>query len=371
MGSSRRSWGAVRRVQPSGRWQARWPDPETGRLTPAPQTFTTRTAAGKWLDAKRTDLERGTAVDDRAAQKPLSYWWPAYERSLANLKESTRTSYEAAWRLRIKPRFGTTAVRRIMPSHVSAWMLDLTEAGTSASKVHEASGVLKRVLDIPLRDRVIASNPCVLRDGKLPRRPRTDRPVLSPTDVERLVEAMRRDDDKLIVRLLAYGGLRIGEALALRAVNLDPVRHTLRIQESVGEVAGRRVVGDTKTYAVRTITLPQSLSRQLADAIGHGVEGRISTGLMFPNRRGEHRRYRVWRRDSWDPATKKAGLTATPHDLRATCASLLIDAGASVKDVQQHLGHADVTTTMGLYARVRPGRSADLANKMDALLAEV
>src|SRR6478609_10186311 len=284
--SSRRSWGAVRRVQPSGRWQVRWPDPETGRLTPGPETFTTKTAAGKWLDAKRTDLERGTAVDDRAAQRPLSYWWPEYERSLANRKESTRTSYEAAWRLRIKPRFGRTVVRRIKPSHVSTWMLDLTDAGTSASKVHEASGVLKRVLDIPLRDRVIASNPCVLREGRLPRRPRTDRPVLSPAEVERLASAMRRDDDKLIVRLLAYGGLRIGEALALRVVDHDPVRHTLRIRESVGEVGGRRVVGATKTYAVRTITLPESLSLQLADAGGYvaGQSKQSKSRLMFPNR---------------------------------------------------------------------------------------
>lgn len=370
MAASRRSWGAVRRVQPSGRWQVRWPDPETGRLTPGPRTFTTRTAAGKWLDAKRADLERGTAVEDRAAQRPLSFWWPAYERSLADLKESTRISYEAAWRLRIKPRFGGIAVRGIRPSDVSAWMLDLTEAGTSASKVHEACGVLKRVLDIPLRDRVITSNPCVLREGRLPRRPRTDRPVLSPADVERLTSAMRRDDDKLIVRLLAYGGLRIGEALALRVVDHDPVRHTLRVRESVGEVGGRRVVGGTKTYAVRTITLPESLSRQLAEANGR-VAGQSEYRLMFPNRLGEHRRYRVWRRDSWDPATRTVGLTATPRDLRATCASLLIDAGASVKDVQQHLGHADVTTTMGLYARVRPGRSTDLAEKMNALLAEV
>jgi integrase len=71
---------------------------------------------------------------------------------------------------------------------------------------------------------------------------------------------MKRDDDKTIVRLLAYGGLRIGEALALRRSNLDPVGHTLTIRESAGEVHGRLDVGPTKTYAVRTITLPTSLS---------------------------------------------------------------------------------------------------------------
>jgi integrase len=93
-------------------------------------------------------------------------------------------------------------------------------------------------------------------------------------------------------------------------------------------------------------------------------------GLVFPNNRGGYKRYRNFRRDAWDPACKASGVVALPHDLRATCASLLIDAGASVKDVSQHLGHADIQTTLAIYARVRPGRSADIASRLDALIAE-
>ncbi len=70
------------------------------------------------------------------------------------------------------------------------------------------------------------------------------------------------------------------------------------------------------------------------------------------------------------PPPQHASLDITPHDLRATCASLLVDAGASIKDVQAQLGHADITTTLSLYARVRPGRSADLAKRLDALIGE-
>jgi integrase len=91
------------------------------------------------------------------------------------------------------------------------------------------------------------------------------------------------------------------------------------------------------------------------------------SALVFGNRAGNPRRYRVFRRDSWDPAVQAMAarreatgrdlIAVTPHDLRATCASLLIDAGASVKDVQAHLGHKDITTTLNLSARVRPGRS--------------
>ena len=102
----------------------------------------------------------------------------------------------------------------------------------------------------------------------------------------------------------------------------------------------------------------------------HAIRPGTGTELVFPNRPGKHLRYRNWRRDQWDKAAKCAGIVALPHDLRGTCASLLIDAGASVKDVQKHLGHKDEITTLRLYARVRPGRSADLASRLDALLAE-
>ena len=79
--------------------------------------------------------------------------------------------------------------------------------------------------------------------------------------------------------------------------------------------------------------------------------------------------YKNWRR-YWDPATEQAGIKALPHDLRATCVSLLIDAGASPKDVQLHMGHSSIEVTMNVYARIRGGRSADLAARLDALIAQ-
>ena len=152
----------------------------------------------------------------------------------------------------------------------------------------------------------------------------------------------------------------------------------LTVRESVSEIGGRLEVGATKTYAVRTITLPVSLAEELQLRLRDCPVQ--PTALLFGNRLGGHRRYRVFRRDSWDPAiravdarrdqTGRVALPVTPHDLRATCASLLVDAGASVKDVQAHLGHKDITTTLNLYARVRPGRSVDLAARMDQLIAE-
>ena len=365
---SRRSWGAIRQL-PSGRWQAKFTNPDSVALTPAPDTFPTKRAANEWLATKQADLMRGIALDDKAGERPLRFWWDGFERSMATLKPKTQTSYEAAWRLRIEPTFGRVPVRRIRPSQVEEWVSTLGAKGTSASKIIEAHGVLKRILDRPLRDRIIATNPALLRKKSLPRRPMIDRPVLSPTDIERLARAMRRQDDQTLVRLLGYGGLRIGEALALRRHDLDSARCTLTIQRNVEDVKGHLVIGETKAGVSRVITLPRALSSELAARCGRLPVG--GDALIFGNRNGQHRRYRNFMRDSWIPAVQLLEIDVRPHDLRATCASLLIDSGASVKDVQNHLGHADSVTTMAIYARIRPGRSEDLASRMDTLIAEV
>ena len=174
---------------------------------------------------------------------------------------------------------------------------------------------------------------------------------------------MKGDDDRVLVHLLAYGGLRIGEAFALRWSDIDHERQTLTVRRSVSEVNGRLIVGATKTSATRAIILPDALVSQLGKAGDPHA-------LVFPNRSGTYRRYGNFRRDVWNRACKASGIVATPHDLRGTCASLLIDAGASPQDVQAHLGYEDVQTTLRLYVRVRPYRNVDIAERLNALIAE-
>ena len=58
--------GSVRSLA-SGRYQARYFDPDTRGMVPAPQTFATKGAADKWLAVKRTELDAGTAVDEKQA----------------------------------------------------------------------------------------------------------------------------------------------------------------------------------------------------------------------------------------------------------------------------------------------------------------
>lgn len=122
------SWGSPRKL-PSGRWQARYTD-DAGRLISAPDTFSTKADALAWLAAKRTDLARGMDVDDTANRRPLKHWWPILQADAQRrLKPSTVKYYDESWNNHVRPRFGSTAVGRIRPSHVDQWIGDMIDAG--------------------------------------------------------------------------------------------------------------------------------------------------------------------------------------------------------------------------------------------------
>lgn len=386
--AKRSEWGAVRQL-PSGRYQAKYRD-DAGRWTTAPNTFEAKADAQVWLAAKRTDLRRGLDIDDRAARQPLSHWWPLVAADAQRrLKPSTIKYYGEVWDDHVEPRFGATAVGRIRPGHVDAWIGDLIDAGISASRIKGAVGVLSRTLDRAVRDRAIPANPASSRDVRIPSAPQIERPVLTPAEIVALhdaayVPATADDPAKgspalaVMVSVLAWGGLRIGELLAMQRQDVDLTAGTVTVQRSLSEIEGVIHVTATKTGKDRVVTLPAGVVTELRQHLkGVAIH---KQAWLFPSANGKPQRYTNFRLRQWLPMVtrmntartkaKQPPLDVMPHDLRATCASLLIDAGASPKDVQHHLGHADITTTLNLYARVRPGRADDLASRMDAMLAE-
>ena len=71
--TGRRRFGAIRKLA-SGRWQVRYRDPVTDQLRPAPQTFGTKTEAGRWLSMLEADMLRGTWVDPADGEMRFDEW---------------------------------------------------------------------------------------------------------------------------------------------------------------------------------------------------------------------------------------------------------------------------------------------------------
>ncbi|HEV2930454.1 MAG TPA: site-specific integrase, partial [Propionibacteriaceae bacterium] len=175
---------------------------------------------------------------------------------------------------------------------------------------------------------------------------------------------------RLLVRFAAYTGLRAGELVALRVRHLNLLRGRCEVSESATEVDGRLVWGPTKTYARRTVHLPRFLCDQLAAYLAERPHG--PDDLVFTAPQGGPLREQKFVAGIFKPAAARAGLPhgLRFHDLRHTCASLLIAQGASIKAVQAQLGHASATVTLDRYGHLFPDELQQLADRLQDAYAE-
>jgi integrase len=144
-----------------------------------------------------------------------------------------------------------------------------------------------------------------------------------------------RPGSGLLLQILAYGGLRWGEAVAIRRGRCDLLRSKLMIRESLSEVRGHLYFRPTKTHEDRVIFLPKFLRGSLAAHLAEDVPAE-QDALVFSSPKGEPLPISNWRRRVWRLACEASRMPAglRIHDLRHTAASLLVPAGANVKIVQ-------------------------------------
>jgi integrase len=170
---------------------------------------------------------------------------------------------------------------------------------------------------------------------------------LSPAEIERLRRGLRQPDATLI-SVLAYAGLRPGEALALRWGDIRERTILVARAVSMGEVK------DTKTGQARTVQMLGPLAQDLAEF--EMARGRPADHeLVFPRPDGNpwtEGDWRNWRRRVFRPAASKAALgDPRPYDLRHSFCSLLIAEGRSIVEVARQAGHS-ATMTLSTYGHV-------------------
>ena len=273
---------------------------------------------------------------------------PAWlDRQRGHMKPSGFRSYESAWRVHVAPRWGTTRIADVRFSDVQAWVADLS-ARRGPVIVQTAHSVLARILDDAVRDRRIVSNPA--RGVRLPARAPRRNVYLTVPQLERLAGEAGRY--RPLVLLLGIGGLRWGEAAALRVGDIDFLRRRIGLHRNAVQVGSKVVVGTLKSNKNRTVVLPDFV----IDALAETVKGKGREDLLWPTASGGYMGPPA-SKESWlsgavarcrkaDPAFPRV----TAHGLRHTAASLAISAGANVKVVQRMLGHASAAMTLDVYA---------------------
>ena len=189
-----------------------------GRTRSAPRTFPTKTDARRFPVDVEADLRRGVLRDPLAAQVTVGIWTRRFlETHAVGLKPSTAASSCSLNRCCIGPHLAEHRLDRLRKSHVREWVAELSARGLSASRVRQALVVLTKAIEAAVDDDLISANPC--RGVSPPALPATEPHTLSAEQVQSLREALRPP--------LAVGGLRIGEALALRRRSVDLLRGRL------------------------------------------------------------------------------------------------------------------------------------------------
>jgi integrase/recombinase XerC len=230
------------------------------------------------------------------------------------------------------------------------WLAHLGTRGYSRATLSRKAAAIRSFYRYMARRRIVETNPASqLSAPKLPTLLPT---VLKPGEAEALVEAPVGDDpylarDRAILELLYAAGLRVSELCGLDLGDVDLDEQRVRVMGKGGRE--RQVpVGDAATGAIAAYV---GWARAAT-----GPEGAASEGPLFYNRR----RRRIGPRDVRSVVenyVKRAlpGRRASPHTLRHSFATHLMEGGADIRAVQELLGHASLATTQR-YTHVSRGR---------------
>jgi integrase len=276
-------------------------------------------------------------------------WWRLY--ALPNLAPTTLASYAALWDAHVLPRLGATPLRELDPLSLAAFRAELTAAGVGRASVRRVMVIMQGVLECAVEWQRIPANPARAVRKPPQRRERAVRP-LAPIAVERIRAHLLNDGrlrDAVLVSVLAYAGLRPGEALALRWSHIR--ERTILVERAValGELK------TTKTSRTRTVRLLAPLGADLREwRIGQGMP--LDEELVFPGRHGSvcgDDAWRCWRRRVFTPAARASGVDSPvrPYDLRHSFVSLLLAEGGNVVEIAHQAGHSP-TMTLSTYAHL-------------------
>lgn len=343
-----------------GRYQVRYYGSDGRRHA---QSFERLTDAKRFQRAVETDKLRGEWHDPRAGRIGFRDYAQEWAATKANVRARTRLNIEGRLRTHILPAFGDRKIGTIQPLDVRAWVAGLSAKGLAPSTVRAIYRTLGQILRTAEIDGLIARSPCL--GVELPAETSTEEMrFLSASEIAALADAHDDDPYRVAIFTAAYTGLRAGELWALRLPRVNLLKRRLEVVESLSEVRGKIVTGPTKTKSRRAVTLPTFLAEMIAEHAGRRPS---RDGYLFTAAGGGPVRHRNYMARHFGRAVSVAQLPPGLrfHDLRHTCAALLIAQGAHPKAIQARLGHASIRTTLDRYGHLFEGHDAALLESLD------
>lgn len=355
--------------RPIYRWRGRYRNSAGRKVS---RTFDTKSAALRWAGEEEAKVHRGQRSDPTSARMPWGQWcdrwWPA-----KRLEPSTRATGDSRLKVHVRPQWDTVPLIAIARMDIQTWVNQLDQT-LSASMVRQCYRLLSNSLASAVAEGVLSSSPCV--GVTLPTTPTGQEKFLTDDEAGALLSHFD-GRWRVFAELLIGTGLRISEAAGLHAarVDLDNGRvEVIEVYDSQSVPRGMR--GYPKSKRRRSVPLSPDLAGLLRAWIAaeHPARscgkphrgGRCPGGLLITGPQGAPIDIHNFEQRQWRDAALRAGLavedgkdkrgrtkyrlTATPHSLRHTYASRLVQLGVPLERIQLLLGHEDIKTTQR-YAR--------------------
>jgi integrase len=362
----KRQFGYVRTLR-SGRIQASYLGPDGIRRF-APNTFPDQTSASVWLTLRQADLIRGEWNDPDLGRilfgNYAERWIEEHE-----LSPRTRELYRALLRLHIDPSLGRKELSKIGPETVRKWRKDLQDGGRSADAVAKSYRLVRAIMATAVDDERIKRNPCRIKGADTAAR--AERPVATVKQVYALADAIG-PRFRVFILAAAFTGLRWGELIALRRMDVDLDDASIRVERSMAQLSGGKlVVKPPKSDAgIRTVPIPAVLVDEMQTHLREYVEPQAES-LVFTGPRGGTPKRGSWRSTvRWTAKVREAGLPAGFHfhDLRHTGNHLASKSGASTRELMHRMGHGSMRAAL-IYQHKTDERAREIAVRLNEVVA--
>jgi integrase len=290
------------------------------------------------------------------------------------VRQRTWERYEQFVRVHLTPALGKIKLAKLTPAHVRGLYRDKLNSGLAPRTVLHIHRAFSKALKQAAADGLIPRNPAA---PVKPPQPRGEeiRP-LNREQVRVLFEAASGDRLEALYIVAVTAGLRRGELQGLKWEDLDLEAGMLQVRRTCSEPKGGHIFEAPKSGKGRNIRLTQSAVAALRIHRRRQLEERMykadlwqEQGLVFPSTVGTP----LWGGNlnrAFKATLQRAGLPKSTrfHDLRHTCATLLLKQAVNPKFVQELLGHADISLTLNVYSHVLPDMGDATADAMEAAL---
>ncbi|MCT8136468.1 site-specific integrase [Anaerobacillus sp. CMMVII] len=342
-------------------------DATTGkRQTTTRRGFKTKKEAQAVATKLKQELESGMLINNNnlTFEEVFKQW---FTNHCQTIKPSTKKALQSKFKKHILPRFGKLKIKEITNLYCQKMINEIAQQIKSVNDIKiQANQVFKYALKMEL----ITKNPLAYVSI-----PRSAKEMLSDDNEDTARTYWRKDEikqflkicklelllrDYALFHLLIYTGARKGELLALTWNDIDFKNATIRFSKTLTHIDGNFITQTSKTKVSKrlisiddkSLTLLKKLRTSQLETILATKCAFDDNNMVFTRDDGTPMRL-AYPNEKLDILIKKYTLhRITIHGLRHTHASLLFEAGAGIKEVQERLGHSDIQMTMNIYTHV-------------------